>query len=60
MTVRGVFMSPYTFPRTMALLPKLKLKPLISKVFPLSDVVEAFEEQKKQQSIKILIKSSEG
>jgi len=59
-TARGVFMSPYAFPRTMALLPKLKLNPLISKIFPLSDVVEAFEEQKKQQSIKILIKSSEG
>lgn len=60
LTVRGVFMSPYLFPRTIALLPKLKLKPLVSRVFPLSETVEAFEEQKRGQSIKILIKSSEG
>jgi (R,R)-butanediol dehydrogenase/meso-butanediol dehydrogenase/diacetyl reductase/L-iditol 2-dehydrogenase len=60
LTVRGVFMSPYLFPRTIALLPKLKLKPLVSKIYPLDDVVEAFEEQKRGQNIKILIKSSEG
>ena len=58
-TVRGVFMSPYLFPRTMAILPKLNLKPLISKVFPLSQVKEAFEEQERGQGIKILVKSSE-
>ncbi len=60
LTVRGVFMSPYLFPRTIALLPKLKLKPLVSKIYPLDEVVEAFEEQKRGQNIKILIKSSEG
>jgi threonine dehydrogenase-like Zn-dependent dehydrogenase len=58
-TVHGVFMSPYLFPRTMAILPKLNLKPLISKVFPLSQVKEAFEEQERGQGIKILVKSSE-
>jgi (R,R)-butanediol dehydrogenase/meso-butanediol dehydrogenase/diacetyl reductase/L-iditol 2-dehydrogenase len=58
-TVRGVFMSPYLFPRTIAILPKLKLRPLISKVFPLSRVVEAFEEQTTQQNIKILVRSHE-
>jgi len=57
LTVRGVFMSPYLFPRTLSLLPKLKLKPLVSKIFPLDEVVQAFEEQKASQSIKILIKS---
>lgn len=57
-TVRGVFMSPYLFPRTLALLPRLKLKPLVSKIYPLDEVVEAFEEQKRGQNIKILIKSS--
>ncbi len=58
-TVRGVFMSPYLFPRTLALLPRLKLKPLVSKIYPLDEVVEAFEEQKRGQNIKILIKSNE-
>ena len=60
LTVRGVFMSPYLFPRTIAILPKLKLRPLVSKIYPLDEVVEAFEEQKRGQNIKILIKSSEG
>jgi (R,R)-butanediol dehydrogenase/meso-butanediol dehydrogenase/diacetyl reductase len=60
LTVHGVFMSPYLFPRTIALLPKLKLRPLVSKIYPLDEVVEAFEEQKRGQNIKILIKSSEG
>src|SRR5450759_3576315 len=58
-TVRGLFMSPYLFPRTMAILPKLNLKPLISRVFPLSQVKDAFEEQERGQGIKILVKSSE-
>ncbi len=60
LTVRGVFMSPYLFPRTIALLPKLKMKPLVSKIYPLDEVVEAFEEQKRGQNIKILIKCSGG
>ncbi len=57
LTVRGVFMSPYLFPRSLAILPRLQLKPLISRVFPLDEVVEAFEAQRESQSIKILIKS---
>jgi (R,R)-butanediol dehydrogenase/meso-butanediol dehydrogenase/diacetyl reductase/L-iditol 2-dehydrogenase len=57
LTVRGVFMSPYLFPRAIALLPKLKLKPLITAVYPLEDTVKAFEEQKTSRNIKILIKS---
>ncbi|MBN2027704.1 MAG: alcohol dehydrogenase catalytic domain-containing protein [Actinobacteria bacterium] len=60
LTVRGVFMSPYLFPRSIAILPKLKLRPLVSKIYPLDEVVEAFEEQKRGQNIKILIKCSEG
>lgn len=57
MTVRGVFMSPYLFPRALALLPKLQLKPLISEVYPLAQVNEAFEAQKTSQHVKILVKS---
>jgi (R,R)-butanediol dehydrogenase/meso-butanediol dehydrogenase/diacetyl reductase/L-iditol 2-dehydrogenase len=59
LTVRGVFMSPYLFPRAIAMLPRLKLKPLVSKIYPLDEVVEAFEDQKRGQNIKILIKSNE-
>jgi len=57
LTVRGVFMSPYLFPRAIAVLPKLKLRPLISKVFPLDQVTQAFEEHKTAQNIKILVQS---
>jgi (R,R)-butanediol dehydrogenase/meso-butanediol dehydrogenase/diacetyl reductase len=57
LTVRGVFMSPYLFPRAVAVLPKLKLRPLISKVLPLDQVVQAFEEHKTAQNIKILVQS---
>ena len=58
LTLRGVFMSPYLFPRAVAIVPKLKLRPLITKVYALADVVEAFEDQRKAQNIKILVKSS--
>ncbi len=58
-TVRGVFMSPYLFPRTLALLPRLNLEPLVTKVYPLSETVQAFEDQKSGQNIKILIQSNE-
>lgn len=56
LTLRGVFMSPYLFPRAVALLPRLKLKPLISEVFPLDQVVEAFEAVKSGENVKVLIK----
>jgi (R,R)-butanediol dehydrogenase/meso-butanediol dehydrogenase/diacetyl reductase/L-iditol 2-dehydrogenase len=57
LTLRGVFMSPYIFPRTLSVLPKLNLKPLISEIYTLDEVNKAFERQKTSQSIKILIRS---
>lgn len=57
LTLRGVFMSPYTFPRAMALLPVLELEPLLTASYPLDRVNEAFEEQISGRQIKILVES---
>jgi (R,R)-butanediol dehydrogenase/meso-butanediol dehydrogenase/diacetyl reductase len=57
-TIRGFFMSPYSFPRAVALLPRLNLKVLIQKVFPIDDVAAAFDAQNSGQYAKVLIKCS--
>jgi (R,R)-butanediol dehydrogenase/meso-butanediol dehydrogenase/diacetyl reductase/L-iditol 2-dehydrogenase len=55
LTIRSIFVSPYSFPRALNLLPKLELKPLITDIVPLKDIQKAFELHKKGKSIKILI-----
>ena len=55
LTIRSRLVSPYSFPRALALLPKLELKPLITDIVPLKDIKKAFELHKKGKSIKILI-----
>jgi 2-desacetyl-2-hydroxyethyl bacteriochlorophyllide A dehydrogenase len=56
LTITSTFVSPYGFPRALALLPKLELKSLITDILPLKDIQQAFELHKKGKSIKILIK----
>lgn len=56
LNIRSVFVSPYSFPRALNLLPKLNLKPIISDIVPLQDIAQAFEMHKKGNSVKILIK----
>jgi len=55
LTITSTFVSPYSFPRALALLSKLELKPLITDIVPLKDIMKAFELHKKGKSIKILI-----
>ena len=55
LTIRGVFVSPYTFPRALALLPVLKLEPLIS-IMPIEQIDEAFHGLMAGKGIKVLIK----
>lgn len=57
-TIRSTFFYPYVFPRALALLPRLQLKPLISKIFDLKDGVSAFEADKDKNNIKVFIKCS--
>jgi (R,R)-butanediol dehydrogenase/meso-butanediol dehydrogenase/diacetyl reductase len=55
LTITSTFVSPYSFPRALAMLPKLELKSLITDIVPLKDIQKAFELHKKGKSIKILI-----
>lgn len=55
LTITSTFVSPYSFPRALNLLPKLELKPLITDIVPLKDIKKAFELHKNGKSIKILI-----
>jgi L-iditol 2-dehydrogenase len=54
--IRGVFFSPFSFERTIAALPRLNLKPLITHEFSLNDYAQAFEAQKDRAGIKVLFK----
>jgi (R,R)-butanediol dehydrogenase/meso-butanediol dehydrogenase/diacetyl reductase/L-iditol 2-dehydrogenase len=54
LSIHSVLISPYSFPRALQMMPKLILKPLIT-VYPLSEVVKAFEAHKKGQGIKIML-----
>jgi 2-desacetyl-2-hydroxyethyl bacteriochlorophyllide A dehydrogenase len=56
LTITSTFVSPYSFPRALAMLPKLELKSLITDIVPLKDIRKAFDLHKSGKSIKILIK----
>jgi 2-desacetyl-2-hydroxyethyl bacteriochlorophyllide A dehydrogenase len=56
LTITSTFVSPYSFPRALAMLPKLEIQPLITDIVPLADIRKAFELHKGGKSIKILIK----
>lgn len=58
-TIRGVFQSPYVFPRVMSILPKLDLSDLTSKIFSIDQGVEAFECQRTGKYPKIVLKIAE-
>src|SRR5690606_5987544 len=42
LSITGVFVSPYTFPRAVQVLPRLEVDELVETVFDLEDAVEAF------------------
>jgi len=54
LSIHSVRLAPYSFPRAVQMLPKLNLKPLIT-VYPLKDVVKAFEAHKKGKDVKIML-----
>ncbi|MBN1189095.1 MAG: alcohol dehydrogenase catalytic domain-containing protein [Dehalococcoidales bacterium] len=55
LTLRSVFISPYSFPRALNLIPKLDLKPWIS-IMPLDNIREAFQTLLQGKAVKMLIK----
>lgn len=59
LTIASTFVSPYSYPRALAMLPKLELKPLITDIMPLKDIQQAFELHKTGKPVKILIRPQE-
>ncbi|MDT8860745.1 zinc-binding dehydrogenase [Alkalihalobacillus sp. MEB130] len=59
LTISGIFVAPYAFPRAVQMLPKLDLEPFIQKVFPLTQGVEAFDAHMSGKYPKVLIKCDE-
>jgi len=55
LTIKGVFFSPYTFPRTINLLPKLELDSLVSHHISLDDSPEIFDLYESGKAIKIMV-----
>jgi len=56
LTITGIYISPYTFPRAVQLLPRYQLEDLTTGVFDLNDVEEAFRQQLGGKYPKILIR----
>jgi 2-desacetyl-2-hydroxyethyl bacteriochlorophyllide A dehydrogenase len=55
MTIKGVFLAPYSFPRAISLLPKLDVDCLISHHVSLEDSPTIFELYDRPDAIKILV-----
>jgi L-iditol 2-dehydrogenase len=55
LSIRSVFLSPYCFPRALALLSVLDIKSLVTDIVPLSDIARAFATHKQGKSVKILV-----
>ncbi len=55
LTIRGVFISPYCFPRSVNLLSELELEPLIS-IRPIEEINDAFHDLLAGKGMKVLIK----
>ena len=55
LVIKGVFISPYCFPRSVNLLSDLDLEPLIS-IRPIEEINEAFHDLLAGKGIKVLIK----
>ena len=56
LTITGMYVAPYAFPRAAQMLPELDLAPLTTKVFELEDAVAAFDAQVSGKYPQILIR----
>jgi len=55
-TIRGCHQSPYMFPRTIALMNKMNLKPFTTAIFPLEEALKAYGIHKTGKFPKVIIK----
>jgi Threonine dehydrogenase and related Zn-dependent dehydrogenases len=60
LTISGVYIAPYVFPRTINMLSRLDLKPFVDCVFPLEQAHEAMVAQLTGKYPKILIECNPG
>ncbi len=59
LTLTGVFVAPYAFPRAMQILPHLDLAALTRAVFPLEDAAEAFQVHLSGKHPKVVLKCND-
>ncbi|MCG7336290.1 alcohol dehydrogenase catalytic domain-containing protein [Sporosarcina sp. ACRSM] len=59
LTISGIFVAPYAFPRALQMLPKLNLRPFTQKIFPLDRGVDAFDAHMSGKYPKVLIKCND-
>lgn len=55
-TISGIYVAPYAFPRSMQILDKIQLSDFTNRIYELDDVAEAFREQLTGKYPKILIR----
>jgi len=59
LTITGIYVSPYAFPRAFEMFPKFKLDAFTDTVFPLDQAEEAFKAHLSGKHIKVLIQCNE-
>lgn len=59
LTISGIYIAPYAFPRALQILPRMKLEKFTNKIFTIDQAVEAFEAQNSGEYPKILIKCND-
>jgi (R,R)-butanediol dehydrogenase/meso-butanediol dehydrogenase/diacetyl reductase/L-iditol 2-dehydrogenase len=59
LTLTGVFISPYAFPRALQILPHLNLAELTQSIFDLEDATEAFEVHVSGRYPKVIIRCNQ-
>ena len=59
LTLSGLFLSPYTFPRAVQLLERVDLAPFIDTVFPLDRIEEAFDAHLSGKQLKVVIRCND-
>jgi L-iditol 2-dehydrogenase len=59
LTLTGIFVSPYAFPRALQILPRLRLEEFTEAVFDFDDAVAAFEAHVSGRHPKVVIRCNE-
>ncbi len=59
LTVSGIYVAPYAYPRAAQMLTRMNLKPFIQKIFTIDQAEEAFAAQVSGKYTKILIKCND-